>query len=79
MRFPHCDQRILHSPEDGCQFCNELPEWQALRKVWAIAFTGHAPEHGQTACPADMAVLFGERGDYDAWGGNRREPLSGED
>lgn len=42
-RFPHCDQRILHAPEDRCEFCNMHPEWQALRKAWGIAFTGHTP------------------------------------
>ena len=41
-QFPHCDPRILHAPEDGCRWCNMHPEWQELRKVWGIAFTGHS-------------------------------------
>jgi len=41
-RFPHCDQRILHSPGE-CEFCDAAPEWQQLRKAWGIAFTGHVP------------------------------------
>lgn len=70
MQYPHCDQRILHAPGE-CEFCDRHPKWQELRVTWGIAFSGHAPEHGQTACPADTAVLFGERGDYNQWGGNR--------
>lgn len=41
-QFPHCDPRVLHAPEDNCEFCNRHPEWQELRKVWGIAFTGHS-------------------------------------
>jgi hypothetical protein len=73
MRYPHCDQRILHAPGE-CKYCDMSPEWQELRVTWAIAFTGHPPEYGQTACPADLAVLYGERGDYNEWGGNLPRP-----
>lgn len=73
MRYPHCDQRILHAPSE-CKYCDGVPEWQELRRAWGIAFSGHSPEHGQTACPADLAVLFMERGDYNQWGGNRPQP-----
>lgn len=41
-QFPHCDQRVLHAPEDNCEYCNAHPEWQALRVAWGIAFTGHS-------------------------------------
>ena len=41
-QFPHCDPRILHAPEDNCEFCNMHGEWQELRKAWGIAFTGHS-------------------------------------
>ena len=41
-QFPHCDSRILHRPSE-CEFCDQHPEWQALRKAWGIAFTGHVP------------------------------------
>lgn len=75
MRFPHCDERILHAPGE-CEYCDRHENWQMLRQVWKIAFTGHSPEHGETACPADLAVLFEERGDYNEWGGNRASPPS---
>lgn len=69
MRYPHCDQRILHAPSE-CEYCDMYPEWQELRKGWGIAFTGHAPVNGEIACPADVAVLMGDRGDYNQWPGN---------
>lgn len=49
---PHCDASILHAPGE-CRFCDVQPEWQALRELWGIAFTGHAPVSGQIACPSD--------------------------
>jgi hypothetical protein len=49
-QFPHCDSRILHAPEDGCEYCNACPEWQELRKAWGIAFTGHAPRAARPRC-----------------------------
>ena len=63
-QFPHCDQRVLHAPEDNCEFCNKHPEWQELRKAWGIAFTGHSydkdhklfvDEYGNVTlpCPAE--------------------------
>lgn len=42
MIFPHCDQRILHTKGE-CRYCDGYPEWQKLREVWGIAFTGHPP------------------------------------
>lgn len=41
-QFPHCDARILHAPGE-CEYCDLHPEWQELRKMWGIAFTGHLP------------------------------------
>jgi hypothetical protein len=49
-QFPHCDQRILHGPVDGCEFCDAHPEWQELRRAWGIAFTGHAPRATLPIC-----------------------------
>jgi len=43
-QFPHCDQRVLHAPKDGCVYCNQHPEWQELREAWGIAFTGHSDD-----------------------------------
>lgn len=77
-QMPHCDQRVLHSPEDNCKYCNERPEWQALRVMWGIAFTGHSYDgkgkqakgpHGNALqpCPAEA-----DRGmkSINSWGGN---------
>ena len=41
-QFPHCDTRVLHAPGE-CEFCDGQPVWQALRRAWGIAFTGHPP------------------------------------
>lgn len=66
-QFPHCDQRILHAPSDGCIYCNKHPDWQALRVAWGIAFTGWTPEGTELPCPADHA-----RGDrHKLWHGNQ--------
>lgn len=108
-RFPHCDARILHAP-GTCEYCDQVPEWQLLRRAWGIAFTGCVPAvHGDRCgkrfkdpynkgklgicmqgaghgpdipcsssepweampCPADNAVMTNQRGNYDAWAGNR--------
>jgi hypothetical protein len=41
---PHCDGKVLHAPEDNCDYCNAHPEWQELRQMWGIAFTGHSED-----------------------------------
>jgi hypothetical protein len=55
---PHCDQRILHEP-GKCEYCDMHPEWQALRILWGIAFTGGPAqdEYGKPLqpCPAEAA------------------------
>ena len=72
--FPHCDQRILHRP-GTCRYCDMNPEWQELRIAWGIAFSGEEPDNTQPiACPADLAVMMGRRGDYNTWGGNIAAP-----
>lgn len=66
-QFPHCDSRILHAPGE-CKFCDMHPDWQELRKVWGINFTG-GTERGLSPCPADHA-----RGSsHQRWHGNRPE------
>jgi len=66
IQFPHCDPRILHAPGE-CKFCDMHPEWQHLRQVWKIAFTGFTPDAGELPCPADNA-----RGDkHSLWPNNR--------
>lgn len=77
-QFPHCDQRILHAPEDGCEYCNDQPEWQALREAWGIAFTGHEPAEGQLPCPADAARPPGSGADHRRWGGNKPTSAAGD-
>jgi hypothetical protein len=53
IRAPHCDQRILHAPEENCSVCNKHPEWQQLRELWGINFTGqHDPT--KLPCPAEV-------------------------
>ena len=50
---PHCDQSVLHAP-GTCPYCDDRPQWQALRVVWRIAYTGEQPTDGQIACPSDF-------------------------
>lgn len=71
-QLPHCDARILHAPGE-CVYCDTHPDWQALRVVWGIAFTGWTPDEKELPCPADHA-----RGDtHTKWGGNIARPKSG--
>lgn len=56
-QFPHCDSRVLHAPRE-CEYCDEHPDWQELRRAWAINFTGHhleATEYGgkYLPCPSE--------------------------
>ena len=81
---PHCDQRILHEP-GSCWACDLYPDWQALRKKWGIAFTGHQPEvvrlgvdqheipvsvRRELPCPADYNRPPGSPSDHRQWGPN---------
>lgn len=69
---PHCDSRILHAPGE-CEFCDAHPEWQDLRRIWGIAFTGKTPESTELPCPADFS-----RGDnHTKWHGNVAQPKVG--
>lgn len=73
-QFPHCDARILHAPGE-CEFCDEHPDWQELRKTWMIAFTGHEPvtyDHAgtQVPCPADFNRPPSGDADHRRWAGN---------
>lgn len=65
--FPHCDASVLHAPGE-CEYCDQHPDWQALRGAWGIAFTGHRPAELEVPCPSDQ-----RRGPGGAhvWGGNR--------
>ena len=68
-QFPHCDALILHAPKQ-CAYCDEHPDWQALRVLWGINFTGeHDP--AKAPCPAErlrpMQII-------DHWHNNRARP-----
>lgn len=77
--FPHCDQRILHAPGE-CEYCDEHTDWQKLRQVWGIAFTGHAPDGVwiKMPCPADASRPAGARNDHRRWGGNKPTKAEGD-
>jgi len=70
-QVPHCDQRVLHAPGE-CEYCDRHPDWQELRQLWGIAFTGHSNDtvtdgRPLLPCPAEKA-----RGmeSINSWGGN---------
>src|SRR5689334_1125238 len=42
-QFPHCDALVLHAPGQ-CEYCDHHPDWQALRLLWNIQFTGEADD-----------------------------------
>lgn len=64
-RYPHCDSKVLHAPGE-CQYCDQHPDWQALRITWGIAFSGYEPEEKELPCPAD----FARPGKSQLWNGN---------
>lgn len=67
--MPHCDTRILHKPGE-CEYCDHYPDWQELRQMWSIAFTGHEPTADQLPCPADHTRPPGSPSDHRQWYGN---------
>lgn len=69
LRYSHCDPRVLHGPKANCEFCNQHADWQELREVWGINFTGEHDSSKQT-CPAERARPLDS---INAWGGNRPE------
>lgn len=88
MRFPHCSSRTLHKPGE-CQYCDELPDWQALRQAWGIAFTGHSSDtetyYDYTTGKAENRLLIpcpSERDrtatDIHKWHGNQPYNVSNE-
>lgn len=71
--FPHCDPKILHSPEANCAICNEYADsLQYIRKIWGINFTGEhskfdADGNRLLPCPAEVARPLEN---INKWGGN---------
>lgn len=50
-QFPHCDALVLHEPQK-CESCDRHPDWQQLRQMWGVNFTGvHDPS--KAICPAE--------------------------
>jgi hypothetical protein len=49
--FPHCDRLVLHAPGE-CSYCDAHPDWQELRILWGINFTGKN-EPDKALCPAE--------------------------
>ncbi len=70
---PHCDQRVLHAPGE-CRYCDDYPDWQELRKLWGIAFTGKTPGTREMSCPSDFTR--GLAGSH-VWPGNTPEGYHG--
>jgi hypothetical protein len=50
-QYPHCDSKVLHRP-GTCTYCDEHPDWQELRVMWDINFTGEN-EPGKSQCPSE--------------------------
>jgi hypothetical protein len=67
--LPHCDQSVLHAPGE-CQYCDQHPDWQALRAVWGVAFTGHTPQADQAKVPCPSDFVRGTGGAH-VWPGNQ--------
>jgi hypothetical protein len=66
---PHCDASVLHAPS-ACQHCDHYPDWQELRDLWRINYTGeHDP--GKAPCPSEHSRTAEIR---DRWPGNRAYP-----
>lgn len=67
---PHCDERVLHAPGE-CSYCDEYGDWQALREMWAINFTGHHEER-KLLCPSELVRSLES---INWWPGNRPRPM----
>lgn len=67
-QFPHCDAAVLHAPSE-CTYCDGHPEWQTLREVWGINFTGHY-DTAKLPCPAEQKRGLGRVGRNGQWAGN---------
>jgi hypothetical protein len=69
---PHCDARVLHPP-GRCEYCDKYADWQHLRALWGIAFTGEPAASDGLPCPADHARPAGTPADHRNWPGNTPE------
>lgn len=64
--MPHCDSSILHAPGE-CDYCDAYPDWQEMREIQRINFTGH-DDPGKAPCPS---LHFRQAEVRDLWPGNR--------
>lgn len=65
-RFPHCDSRVLHAP-GFCEYCDRYSDWQNLRRMWKINFTGQTIP-GNIPCPSETRRPLDV---INRWQGNR--------
>ncbi|HET6372995.1 MAG TPA: hypothetical protein VFG76_06795 [Candidatus Polarisedimenticolia bacterium] len=71
-QFPHCDALVLHAP-GACPYCDRHPDWQQLRQMWGINFTGEH-DSSKIACPAERRRSLDT---INRWPGNRPEGYGG--
>jgi hypothetical protein len=69
-RPSHCDSRILHHVDDGCDFCRDAVALQEERERLGVSNTGHA--NRKFPCPADQAR---SAKDYHRWPGNQPKTM----
>lgn len=62
--FPHCDNRVLHSPGE-CTLCDEYSDLQAVRLNLGVSFTEHGPDPATDFRPLEI---------INRWPGNRPWP-----
>lgn len=63
---PHCDNLVLHRPEN-CRYCADYPALHQARRELKIAYTGEEPREGERGCPAEE---MRPKTTIDRWGGN---------
>ena len=63
--MPHCDSTVLHAPGE-CEFCDQYPDWQSLRELWRINYTGK-DDHEKVPCPS---LYFRDIDLINRWPGN---------
>ena len=69
-QFPHCDSSVLHAPSI-CQYCDAHEDWQELREVWGINFTGEN-DPNKIPCPSTRRRSLNA---VHTWPGNRPRPV----
>jgi len=67
--MPHCDQSILHAP-GACGHCDHYPDFQHVRTVMRIAFSGTPEETGTGDLAPCPSTWFRSPEKRDRWGGN---------